>query len=109
MRAVTVIVAVLAIFVSALAMSPDINHRVLFAHPAVASMADTDAADDGTTQHAPESKCHVGLGCILVVMPGIEMALASFGCAPELPHVASLHPSGAGYPPFHPPRILSQI
>ena len=69
MNAVMVIAAVLVIFVSALAMSPEINHRVLPAQHTVESIADTDVADDGTTQPAPDTKCHIGLGCILVIMP----------------------------------------
>ena len=109
MRAVTIAVAILAILVSALAMSPDINQRVLFSHPAVASMSDTDVADHGSTLPAPDTKCHVGHSCTLVIMPSSEILLASFDSAPDFSPVTGYHSSISGYLPFHPPRILSQI
>lgn len=108
-RAVTASVAVLAILVSALSMSPEINHRILPEHPAVASVADVGPADDGAAKHAGDTKCHIGHSCILAIMPSNESTLTHFERAPDFRRAISYLSSAAEYLLFHPPRILSQV
>ena len=109
MRAVTISAAIMAIFVSAFAMSPEINHRALSAQPAIASVTDTGVIDDGPGHVASESNCHLGHSCILVIMPGDEMALTRFEGAAELPQTTLYKSSRVEVMPFPPPRILSLV
>lgn len=108
LRAVTVSAAVMAILLSALAMSPEFDHRVLPTQSAIASVADVGVADDGLARPAADAKWHIGHACLLAIMPGNELALTRFDSTPELPRVTGYKLSGARYPPFHPPRFLSQ-
>ena len=108
MRAVTVTGAVLAILVSAFAMTPEIDHRLLLAQTAVSSGADAGVIDDRAVQPAPDTKCHVGHGCILVIMPGNELAFTNMDGAPEFCRATGYSPYAAGDMLFHPPRNLSQ-
>jgi len=108
LRAVTVTAAVMAILVSALAISPEVDHHAPPTQSTVASGADTGVIGDGPTQPAPTTNCHSGNSCILAIMPGYELVLARFDGAPELLRVTGYRPSGAANLPFHPPRILSQ-
>lgn len=109
MRAVTVTGAVLAILVSAFAMTPEIDHRLQLAQTAVSSGTDSDANDNHDVQPAPDTKCHVGHGCITVIMPGNQLAFTNTDGAPEFFRATDYPPFLAGDMPFHPPRILSQV
>ena len=109
MRAVTVAAAVMAILVSALAMSPEIDHRVLPTQSAVVSAMNTDVVDDGFAQPAADTNCHIGHSCAVAIMPRNETAFVGFDRAGALPCVADYKPAGATYPLFHPPRVLSQV
>jgi hypothetical protein len=109
MRAVTIAAAVMAILFSALTTLPEIDHQILSSRPVVASVADSGAFDDGSVQPEPDAKCHVGHSCLLVIIPGNEIAIAHFDGVPEFPRVTGYAPSGAGELPFHPPRLLSQV
>lgn len=108
-RAVAGAAAGLAILVSALAMSQEIDHRVLPTQPAVASAADVGLADGSHADPAADADCHVGHSSMLAIMPSNDMALTCLDSAPELPRATRYLPSVAGYLPFHPPRILSQV
>jgi len=109
MRLVTVTAAVMAILVSALAISPDVDHDVLPTQSTIVSLLDAGVADDGFAQPVADTNCHVGHSCSVAIMPGSELALTRFDSAPELPREPGHQPSGAGYVPFHPPRFLSQV
>jgi len=109
MRVVTITAAVMAILVSALGMSQEIDHHVLPTQSAIVSSLDAGVADDGLAQAAADTNCHVGHSCSVAIMPGNELALTRFDSAPELPREPGHQPSGAGNLPFHPPRFLSQV
>lgn len=109
MRAVTMTVAVLAIFVSAFAVSPGIDHHFLSAQIDISFGADTGATDDGVTQSAPDTKCHIGHSCMHAVLPTNDLVLTRFDRAPEFSSIADYPPSVARDMPFHPPRTLSRV
>lgn len=108
-RAATICVAVLAILASGLAIPPDIDHDDLPARLAAASVVDADFTDEDPADPVADADCHVGPGCVSVILPGGALDMARFENAPDAPRVPGYLASGAGYPPFHPPRILSQI
>jgi len=109
MRAVTVTAAVVAIIVSALAMSPEIDHHVSLTQPSITFFADTGTVDTTSTQPVPDTNCHGGLGCVLAIMPSDGLALTRCKSAQEFPRLTHYDPSRTGYLPFQPPRILSQV
>ena len=109
MRAVTVTAAIMAILVSALPMSPEIDDHFLPAHPAATSGADVGAINDGVARPASHTICHIGHGCMLVILPANDLALMRFDSAPGLSRVTGYLPSVAGDIPFHTPRILLQV
>lgn len=109
LRTLTFTSAVLAILVSALAMSPEFDRSILETQLAVALVADTGLAGDSPAQSAPNTKCHIGHSCIFVNIPGSDLALARLDGEPKLLRVARFKTSGAGYLLFHPPRFLSQV
>ncbi len=108
-RAVTVTAAVLTILVSVLAMPTEIGHQVPLTQPAITLAADTHAVDTPAVQFVPDTNCHGGLSCVLAIMPNDGLALTRFESAQEFPRLARYNPSRAGYLPFQPPRILSQV
>ncbi len=109
MRAVTVTAAVVAILVSALAMSPEIDHHVPLTQPAITFVADTGTVDTPSVQLVPDTNCHGGLSCVLAIMPSDGLALTLFKSVQEFPRLMRDNPSRAGYLPFQPPRNLSQV
>ncbi len=108
MRVVTVTAAVIAILVSALAVSPEIDHHVLPSQLAVASVADAGVVDSNLAQSEPAINCHIGHSCTAAIMLPNETAFAHFYGAREFPRIEGYQSSGAVYPLFHPPRDLSQ-
>ena len=108
LRAVTVTVAVAAILVSALAISPEINLHVLPAQTA-AVVADAGVVEDGPADPAQGTTCHVGHSCMPGVVPDSELALIRFESAPGIPRATGYQTSVAGYLPFHPPRAAFQV
>ncbi len=108
MSAATVATVVAAIIVSALAMSPSVDHHVLSTHPAVVSAVGAGVANDGIAQPAADTNCHVGHVCVVAILPGNETAGARFDEPQIFPNLAGYHPSGAAYLLFHPPRFPSQ-
>jgi hypothetical protein len=108
LRAMTVTAAVMAILVSALAISPEVDHHALPTQSTVASAAEPGVIDDGSTQAAPATNCHSENSCIFAIIPRYPMGLTRFDAAPELLRVTGYRPSGAAYLLFHPPRVLSQ-
>ncbi len=109
MRAVTVTAAVLTILVSALAMSPEIDHHVPLAQPAITFVADTHSVDTPAVQLVPDTNCHGGLSCVLAILPSDGLALTLYENAQKFPRLTRYDPSRAGYLPFQPPRFLSQV
>jgi len=107
MRVMTVTAAVLAIFVSAFALSPESDLRVLPAHSAAIFAA--GANSHGAAQPASDTDCHIGYSCTLVIFPGTDLSLTRFRNAPVALAVVNHPPSVAADLPFHPPRILSQV
>jgi hypothetical protein len=102
--------AVLSFLGSALAISSDIDQDVSHAKHFIASVVDPGMPGEDPAQPAPDAKCHIGDGCIPMIMPGTgQLERARVDGAPEPRLVARGKPSRAGYPPFHPPRILSQV
>ena len=108
MRAVTFTAAVMAILVSALAMSPEIDHHVLPTQLAIASVADAGVVDSNLAQSEPAITCHIGHSCAGAIMLPNETAFVHFDGAREFPRAVGYQPSGAAYLLFHPPRDLSQ-
>lgn len=109
MRAVTVTVAILAILVSTLVMSPRSDDRNHPTQVAVASLADGVSADSELVGPASYRGCHVAQCCMLVILPGNTLDFARFGSVAQAPRLTESLPSEAGHPPFHPPRVLSQV
>ena len=109
MRAVTVTAAAVAILVSALAMSPEIDHHVPLTQPAITFVAGTGTVDTPSVQLVPDTNCHGGLSCVLAIMPSDSLALTRFESAQEFSRLTHYDPSHTGYLPFQPPRILSQV
>lgn len=108
MRVVTVTSAVIAILVSALAMSPEIDRRVLPSQLAVASVAGAAVVDSNLAQSEPAINCHIGHSCSVTIMLPNVSAFAHFYGAREFPRIEGYQSSGAVFPLFHPPRDLSQ-
>lgn len=109
MRVATVTAAIMAILVSAFAMSPEIDRRFLNAEPAVASAANVSAIDGGAAQSTQDRNCHIGHSCTLVILPTNDLALLRLDTAPELSRGKGHLPSVVGDMPFHPPRVLSLV
>jgi len=111
MRAVTVAAAVMAILVSALAMSPGIDHRLLPAQAGVASPVNSGVVVvNGPAQSTPDASCHFGHSCTFLILPSNNLAsMTRFDGAPEPLYTKQYQPSRAGDMPFHPPRLLSQV
>jgi len=109
MQAVIVTAAVLSILVSAFAKLPEFDHRAQTAQLEVISVVNEGVADDDAGLRGSVRKCDIGHGCIFVILPSNELAVTGFDGAPEFPRLTGHQPSKAGYLPFHPPRILSQV
>lgn len=108
MRAAAIWVAVFAVLTSGLAIPRDIDHDDLPVQNAAASAMDAGFASEGPADPTPGADCHAGPGCVSVILPGDALDLARFINAPDFPRVPGYLAAEAGYPPFHPPRILSQ-
>ena len=109
MRTVTVTAAILAILFSALAHSSELDHRVLPTQGDVTSGTDLSLADDGHADSSSGTGCHAEHSCMPVIIPSNDLALMRVHSALQLFHLAGNLPSQAGYPPFQPPRTLSQV
>jgi len=109
MRAAAVFAAGLAIVVTALTMSQEIEHRVLPAQAAVALAVDVGLSDGSHADPAADADCHVGHSSMLATLPSKHSAFKRLDDAPELLRATAYLPSVAGDQPFHPPRILSQV
>ena len=112
MRAVTVTAAVMVIVISALAISPEIDHHDPSTQPDIALVVDTDAVNIvsvQSVQSVPDTACHGGLSCVLAVMPSDSSAMTRFKSVQEFPRLMRVNPSRAGHLPFQPPRNLSQV
>ncbi len=109
MRAVTVTAAIVTILVTALAMSPEIDHHDPSTQPDIALVVGTDAVNIVFVQPVPDTACHGGLSCVLAIMPSDGLAVTRRETAQEFPRLMRDNPSRAGYLPFQPPRNLSQV
>lgn len=109
MRVMTLAVAIFAFVISDLPMSPDIGSHAPISQSIAASAGDAGVADDAAAQPAPNTKCHVGHGCLLAIVPSIDLSFTHPVDAAERPIAALRKTSGAGYLHFHPPRILSRV
>ena len=109
MRAVTVTAAVMVIVISALAISPEIDHHDPSTQPDIALVVGTDAVNIVFVQSVPDTACHGGLSCVLAIMPSNGLAVTRRESAQEFPRLMRVKPSRAGYLPFQPPRNLSQV
>ncbi|WP_138934993.1 hypothetical protein [Roseovarius arcticus] len=109
MRAVTVTAAVMVIVLSALAISPEIDHHDPSTQPDIALVVGTDAVNAVFVQSVPDTACHGGLSCVLAIMPSDGLALTRRESAQDFPRLMRVKPSRAGYLPFQPPRNLSQV
>jgi hypothetical protein len=99
----------MAILVSALVVSPEIEHHVLSKQPVVALAADAGVVDVSLVQRATDTKCHDGFNCTVAIIPNTEFALTGFGSASKFFRIAGYKPSWDGYLPYYPPRIPSLV
>lgn len=109
MRAVTTAVAIMAILVSATMLSHDIDRPDQITQVAVVSVTDKGSAAEGHDTAVQIVDCHFGHSCVFVIMPSDVLALLHIGSARAFPKHTEYLPSSSGYPPFHPPRALSQV
>lgn len=109
MRVVITAFAIMVIVVSAAMGAQEMDHRDQSVQIAVASIANTDLAVDNNNAAVPTATCHLGHSCVFVIMPSEDLALSRAIRVREFPRPEQYFPSGSRYPPFHPPRSLSQV
>lgn len=109
LRVMTVAVAIFAIVVAALPMSPDVDSHAPFSESTAALAGDAAVAGDTAAQPEPGTQCLAGLACLLAIVPSSDLAFVRLVEAAERPIAARHTTSGANYLHFHPPRILSRV
>jgi len=107
MQVVTATAAIIAVLVFAATMLPEIDHTPM--QPAVTSVADTLMSDDGHAVLTPTTQCHSGHSGMPAIEPDTQVVLTRFDSAPKFHFKSRYQPSGAAYPLFQPPRVLSQV
>ena len=109
LRVVTVAVAIFAIVIAALPMSPGVDSHAPSSESIAVLAGDAGVAGDTATQPGPDTQCLVGLACLLAIVPSSDLAFARLVEAAERVTTARHKTSGASDLPFHPPRILSRV
>jgi len=107
MHAVVVTGAFLAILSTAFVVSPEIEHRVLTAQLTDTLAVDFGQSDSTAAQPESEEKCHVGHGCLVLIVPIHELAFIYTDRSAEFSLSPPILPTSARDIPFHPPRVLS--
>lgn len=109
MRAVATVFAIMTMLMSATMLSHDIDRPDQITQVAVVSVTDDGSASEGHDTTVQTVNCHFGHSCVFVIMPDEVLALLHMDSARAFPMLTEYLHSSSQYPPYHPPRALSQV